>query len=821
MKLRSALACVVLVAGFALPSLAVAAEGSSQASGDCPMFVVRAHFTERAAVDRLVAWTEPWQVDYAHGFAVVGVDAAGYSRLIADGFEVEVDQALTAKYCAPAPALPDQVEGIPGYPCYRTVEETYAAAQAIAAAHPDLATVIDVGDSWDKTTPGGAAGYDMLVLQLTNSAVPGTPTGTEPPHGKPRLLITCAIHAREYTTAELGLRFAEQLVSGYGVDPDATWLLDEHEIHILLYTNPDGRKIAEGGVWWRKNTNANYCASYPDSRGADLNRNFPYQWGCCGGSSGSQCDETYRGASAGSEPEAQAVRDYSRAIFPDQKGPNPTDPAPATATGVYVDLHSYSELVLWPWGYTSTAAPNGTALQTLGRRLAFFNSYTPEQSIGLYPTDGTTVDFTYGDLGIAAYTVELGTDFFQDCGTFTGTILPDNLDALRYYAKVARTPYLTPGGPSVTSVLAPVGATVAPGTPVDARAVVDDLPFNNSNGTEPTQNITAAEVYLDEPPWREPAPTPIAMAAQDGSFDAKTETVVATVPTTGLADGRHILYFRGQDGSGAWGAVSAAFFWVLDPAVAPHIAGTVTEAGSGAPLAATVSAGIFSITTDPGNGSYDLMVAAGTYDVTATAADHAPATVTGVVASNGATTPVSFALAPFVPLLDDDVEAGNIGWTAQSPWAITTEASSSPTHSWTDSPGGQYLDNRDVSLTSPTLDLSQVTGVTLEFNHTYDTESGYDYCHVEVSSDGSTWTEVTSYNGAQAAWQPVSLELPQLDGVGAAQFRFRLTTDGSVTADGWHVDDILVRGASSTPEGLIFADGFESGTTASWSAVAP
>ena len=66
-------------------------------------------------------------------------------------------------------------------------------------------------------------------------------------------------------------------------------------------------------------------------------------------------------------------------------------------------------------------APNGPALQTLGRKFAYFNNYTPEQAIGLYPTDGTTDDFGYGDLGVASYTFELGTAFFQDCSTFENT----------------------------------------------------------------------------------------------------------------------------------------------------------------------------------------------------------------------------------------------------------------------------------------------------------------------------------------------------------------------------------------------------------------
>ena len=114
-----------------------------------------------------------------------------------------------------------------------------------------------------------------------------------------------------------------------------------------------------------------------------------------------------------------------------------------------ITLHSYSELVLWPWGWTGTDAPNHAQLQTLGRKLAYFNSYNPQQSNDLYPTNGTTDDWSYGELGIASYTFEMGTDFFQDCTTFQNTIYPKNCQALLYAFKATRQPYMDPKGPEL------------------------------------------------------------------------------------------------------------------------------------------------------------------------------------------------------------------------------------------------------------------------------------------------------------------------------------------------------------------------------------
>jgi hypothetical protein len=443
-------------------------------------------------------------------------------------------------------------QSIPNYTCYETVEETFAAAQGFVSTKPNLASWIDVGDSWEKTQ-SAANGYDIRVLKLTNNAVTGS---------KPKLFINAAIHAREYTTAPLVLEFARWLVNGHGTNADATWILDHHEVHLMLQTNPDGRKRAEGGLSWRKNTNNNFCAN-TNTRGVDLNRNFSFSWNATNGqgSSGNQCDLTYRGPSAGSEPETKAIEAYVRSLWPDRRGPGLNDAAPADTSGIHLDIHSYSRLVLWPWGTTNSPAPNGTALQTLGRKFAFFNGYTPQQSIGLYPTDGTSDGVSYGELGVAAYTFELGTAFFESCTNYNNTIKPGNLPALIYAAKVVRTPYITPAGPDVTALSLSndaSGAGVLAGTPVTLSATVSDARFNNSNGTEATQSINAAEYYIDVPPWQSGA-VAVPLSAGDGAFNAVTENATGSINTSALSLGKHIVYVRSRDASGSWGAVSAVF----------------------------------------------------------------------------------------------------------------------------------------------------------------------------------------------------------------------------------------------------------------------
>ncbi|MBS0446653.1 MAG: carboxypeptidase [Proteobacteria bacterium] len=508
------------------------------------------------------------EAHYDQGYLVMQLEPAQMASLRGFGFRFEratefiaqrnqivdlIQQAADARQRAGGKAEDASIQSIPGYPCYPTVEETFATAQGYTVTYPTLAKWVDVGDSWQKTHNLG--GYDMNVLQMTNSAKPGP---------KPILFITAAIHAREYTTSPVALAFADWLLTGYGTDPDATWILDNEEVHIMLQSNPDGRKMAEAGLLWRKNTDTAYCSPTSNNRGADLNRNFSFMWNSTGGqgSSGNQCNDTYRGPSPSSEPETQAMEAYMRGLWPDSRGPNLGDGAPPDTSGIHIDIHSDADMVLWPWGETEQPTGNATAFQTMGRRLAFYNGYWPSQSIGLYPTDGTSDGPSYGELGIASFTIEQGNAFFEKCSYYERNTKPTNLAALKYAARVVRAPYLLPEGPDVTSIaLSAKAAGVAAGVPVTLTASITDTQFNDTNGTQPRENVVAAEAYIDTPPWVAGA-VAIPLAASDGSFDSVTEQATGTLATRGLAAGKHLVFVRGKVSSGQFGPVSAAFLTI-------------------------------------------------------------------------------------------------------------------------------------------------------------------------------------------------------------------------------------------------------------------
>lgn len=478
---------------------------------------------------------------------VLEVGRADWDWLVKHGHAPRFDAALSAQLQS------ELAKSIPGYGCYNTVEETDAFIADQVAAHPTLASAIDIGDSWERTASGGAPGYDLRVLRITNSAVAGD---------KPKMFIMSGLHAREYTPVQLNLKFADWLLSNYGSSAEATWLVDHNEFHLLLQANPDGRKIAESGLSQRKNRH-DFGSCSGTGIGVDLNRNFPFYWNQVpGGSSGNLCSDTYRGPSAASEPETMAVDGYIATLFPDARtGPESSldDPANPNMPGVYIDLHSYGPSVLYPWGVAYTTTGNDAAFKAMARRMAWFNDAEPVQSgPGLYTTDGASDDNAYGKLGVPAFTWELDNAFFESCTNFNAD-LAGNLDALRFTARILQAPYLRGGGPDVYAVSV-LPAEVLEGELFTVTATVDDTRFNQSHGAEPSQNIASARVALFAPPFH-PQAVQQALMPADGSFDGTIETVTGVIDTDALAPGRHLVHVSGTDASGSEGAVAVA--WIV------------------------------------------------------------------------------------------------------------------------------------------------------------------------------------------------------------------------------------------------------------------
>ena len=242
-------------------------------------------------------------------------------------------------------------------------------------------------------------------------------------------------------------------------------------------------------------------------------------------------------------------------------------------------MHSFGNLVLFPWGWSSSAPPNNTSLETLGRKFGFHNGYDVCQGGAdgcIYQTSGTTDDWMYGDLGVAAYTFEIGTEFFESCSYFDENILPKNLPALLYAFKAARLPYQSPAGPESLDLVLPEDH-VFPGAQIVLTAKADDTRYNSNGwGDEPVQDIAAARYSLDAPSWIDDVTT-YSISPHDGSFDSPVESLSAFIDTAGWEFGRHTLFVESQDADGNWGVPSAIFLWITAEGYMPDLDPTDVE----------------------------------------------------------------------------------------------------------------------------------------------------------------------------------------------------------------------------------------------------
>ncbi len=161
---------------------------------------------------------------------------------------------------------------------------------------------------------------------------------------------------------------------------------------------------------------------------------------------------------------------------------------------------------------------------------------------------------------------------------------------------------------------------------------------------------------------------------------------------------------------------------------------------------------------------------------------------------------------PTATVLSDNAETETNNWSTagstNGTWAKTASQSHSPSNSFTDSPSGQYLNNANAMMTLiGSLNCTNISGATFKFWERYDTESGYDYCNVDISTNGgSSWISLARYSGTNTTWHERSYDISSLvAGKNNVKIRFKLTSDGYLTADGWYVDDILITGYQSAP----------------------
>lgn len=274
--------------------------------------------------------------------------------------------------------------GIGGwYSDFRSWSEVNNRLQQLETGSPDIATVFEVGTTHEGRT--------IFGIRLT---APGDSKNRQ------RILFNGCQHAREWVAVMVPVYIAEHLIEGWDEDPEIQNFLETTEVIIVPIVNPDGYEFtyaAGGDRYWRKNrrNNSGSC------EGVDLNRNWDIDWNGGDSTSTSTCSDVYVGPSAFSEPETQAMRSLIESL-------------PNFVT--HIDFHSYSQLVLKAWGYTSDPHPDDDVIQALGDSMgtAIQSVHGEQYIVGtpgdvLYFADGTFQDWST-TTGAFGYTIELRPD---------------------------------------------------------------------------------------------------------------------------------------------------------------------------------------------------------------------------------------------------------------------------------------------------------------------------------------------------------------------------------------------------------------------------
>lgn len=254
---------------------------------------------------------------------------------------------------------------------YRSPEEGGQLLAELAAIHP-------------------RSGLAVLGWSVEGRPIDALWLGQPPTSEAPVLRVLGAHHGDEWSSFELALALAEELVARDGLDPKVTELLDRATIWVVPYVNPDG-------VVARRRYNA---------RGVDLNRNYDFQWR----------SSAYRaGPAPFSEPETRAVR----ALFQ-------YDP-PLLG----LSLHSGAVNIGYVWNWTTEPADDRPLLEELAwgyAELTQAPGFWVTAGADWYVTHGDTNDWSYGRFGVLDFTVEL-TYAKSPRPEAIPTFLADHLDA--------------------------------------------------------------------------------------------------------------------------------------------------------------------------------------------------------------------------------------------------------------------------------------------------------------------------------------------------------------------------------------------------------
>jgi hypothetical protein len=703
-------------------------------------------------------------------------DASEFLSLLQDGFDARFVRSL-------APLATDALSD------YLSPTEVATKIDQYATTYPSLCKKVQISTTEE--------GRPVWALKISDN-----PLVEE---DEPTIFYVGQHHAREVMTPEITMDIIDWLLTRYATDTQVKHWVDTNEIWVVPSHNPDGtNQVFTGATSWRKNHHNNGDGTF----GVDPNRNYPFKWGTCNGSSGAPSSDTYRGPSPGSEPETQGWMQLARDNHP----------------VINLSYHTYGELAIHPYGCTGVFTAENRFFRDHASDLATklvgdtpANYYQPGTAWELlYDVDGEMNDWFYGELGSYGLTVEANTStqgFQPDYATWRDSTVIRNRPGWQFLLDRME-------GPGVSGH----ATNACTGAPLAATMTLTEVTYANGETPRLSEPGYGRYTFLTVPGTWHVNATLAGYSAQSWSADvgyAMATQEIRLVPA-GSSGAEFVSFSVGDAGGDGDGQ--------LDPGEDADLAATAKATGG----ALTNLTAVLS-TTDPyvtilqPTATFGSVGAGGTalssapqprVRISAQAPDgHVAALTWTFSATQSLCSPVSTGSArlttgsPSCPAIQENLNANPL-WTIQnsdpSGWAFGVPGGGGGTsgpnaaHSGSFVYGtnltGNYVDSASYTLTTTPFNISQLRNVELRYWRWLNNEAGYDTARIEVSPDGSNWTEAWRGFGRDETWQLYRHDLSVITaGWSTLYVRFKLTSDVGTVASGWYLDDVSICGETKAP----------------------
>jgi hypothetical protein len=711
---------------------------------------------------------------------VIG-DRGVYDTLRAYGFAAVIERDLsTVELANPLAAYSDPAE-------------TNAAIDALVSAYPALA----------KKVPYAVTeqGRSLFALEISDNVAVE--------EDEPAVFFVAQHHAREVMTPEIALDIATRLLSGYGTDPAITAWVDTREIFVLPSHNPDGTfHVFDRDKTWRKNRRNNGDGTF----GVDLNRNYPFHWNGCGGSSGDTGSDGFRGPGPASEPETAGITALAQAQRP----------------VISLSYHTYGEQVLIPYGCPGVHAAERAVFRRLSSDVAarlvsdngehWYQPGAPWEI--LYGEDGETNAWFYGENGTYALEIEANASsqgFLPSYNVWRDSTVTRSRPGWEYVLDRL-------DGPGVSGHV----TDACTGAPLAASIALDEVTFTNGEAPRTSEPLYGRFQWLTN------GGTVHLRAGKPGYADqvwqldvdlARVDRPVRLVPAGafGVAVDQTSIDDPTGDGDGE-----------ADPgeAIVLRLSAINTGAAAVNGLTAAVTTADPYVTITDASSSYGTLAAGARSAGEGFGVSIAPGTPDEHVASLH----VSFSASESLCAHDEDVTLritkGRVGcrvienldvdpgWTITNStslgWAFGPPAGDgagggpaaaySGLNVYGTNLSGPYGNNADDRLTTTAYDAGSLRHAVLSYERWLDNEAGVDRASVDISTDGgATWVPLDAGFGYGEGWEAQAIDISSTaDGRHDVRFRFRLTSDVLDVRSGFYVDDVRVCGEDLTrrPNGV-------------------